>query len=132
MEQFKTIVVNIVVIAALSLVLLAINTQYRQWSQLSKGEAAEKAGDYIHAMSGYEAAIHMYTPFSPLVTTAAERLWRMAEGAEQRGDKERALITYRALRSSFYSARWLLQPGEEWIRRCDERIAAIMTKQGKQ
>jgi tetratricopeptide (TPR) repeat protein len=128
MEQFKTIIVNIAVIAVISLLLLAVNTQYRQWSQFSKGEAAEKSGDYIQAMAGYEAALHMYTPFSPLVTTAAERLWRMAEGAEKRGDKERALITYRALRSSFYSARWLLQPGEEWIKRCDERIAALVTK----
>jgi tetratricopeptide (TPR) repeat protein len=128
MEQFKTIIVNIAVIAVISMVLLAVNTQYRQWSQFSKGEAAEKSGDYIQAMAGYEAALHMYTPFSPLISTAAERLWRMAEGAEKRGDKERALITYRALRSSFYSARWLLQPGEEWIKRCDERIAALVTK----
>ena len=128
MEQFKTIAVNVAVIALISLVLLAVNTQYRQWSQFSKGEAAEKSGDYIQSMAGYEAAIHMYTPFSPLVTTAAERLWRMAEGAEKRSDKERALITYRALRSSFYSARWLLQPGKEWISRCDERIAALITK----
>jgi tetratricopeptide (TPR) repeat protein len=129
MEQFKTIVVNIAVIAVISLLLLAVNTQYRQWSQFSKGEAAEKSGDFIQAMAGYEAALHMYTPFSPLVTTAAERLWRMAEDAEKRGDKERALITYRALRSSFYSAKWLLQPGEEWIKRCDERIAALVNKQ---
>lgn len=128
MEQFKTIAVNIIVIAALSLFLLAVNTQYRQWSQFSKGEAAEKRGEYIQAMAGYESALHMYTPFSPLVTTAAERLWRMAEGAEQKGDKERALITYRALRSSFYSARWLVQPGEEWIKKSDERIAALVQK----
>ena len=128
MEQFKTIAVNIAVIALISLVLLAVNTQYRQWSQLSKGEAAEKSGDSIQAMAGYESAIHLYTPFSPLVTRAAERLWRMAEAAEKRGDKERALITYRALRSSFYSTRWLLQPGEEWIRKCDERSATLITK----
>jgi hypothetical protein len=128
MEQFKSIVVNIAVIAVISLILLAVNTQYRQWSQFSKGEAAEKSGDSIQAMAGYEAALHMYTPFSPLISTAAERLWRMAEGAEKRGDRERALITYRALRSSFYSARWLLQPGEEWIKRCDERIAALVNK----
>jgi|PlaIllAssembly_1097288.scaffolds.fasta_scaffold835569_2 tetratricopeptide (TPR) repeat protein len=128
MEQFKTIAVNIAIIAAISLALFAANTQYRQWSQFSKGEQAEKSGDYNAAMAGYESAIHMYTPFSPLVTSAAERLWRMAEGAEQRGQSERALITYRALRSSFYSATWLLQPGEEWIRRCDERIASLVPR----
>jgi hypothetical protein len=128
MEQLKAIGVTSAVIALLSLLLLAGNTQYRQWSQFTQGEAAEKRGDLNQAMAGYEAALHMYTPFSPLVTTAAQQLWRMAGDAEKRGDKERALITYRTLRSSFYSAAWLLQPGEEWIRRCDERIAALVNK----
>lgn len=130
MEQFKTIAVNVAVIALISLILLAGNTQYRQWSQFAKAEAAEKKGDLTQALAGYEAAIHMYTPFSPLVTAAAERLWLMAEAAEQRGDRERALITCRSLRSSFYSAKWLLQPGEEWIKKCDERIA-MLVNQGK-
>ena len=128
MEQLKTITINIAIIAVISLILLAGNTQYRQWSQLNKGEAAEKKGDLNQAVAGYEAAIHLYTPFSPLVTTAAENLWRMAESARQRGDKERALMTYRALRSSFYAATWLMQPGEEWIKRCDQRIAAIVKR----
>lgn len=132
MEQFKTISVNVAAIVVLSLILLAGNTQYRQWSQFMKGEEAEKRGDVTLAMAGYEAAIHMYTPFSPLVAAAAERLWRMAETAEQRGDRQRALITYRSLRSSFYSAAWLLQPGEEWIRKCDERIGALVNKQVRQ
>ncbi len=127
MEQFKSITVNMTVIAIISLLLLAGNTQFRQWSQFAKGEAAEKTGDLNQAMTGYESSIHMYTPFSPLITRAAERLWSMAEEAEKRGDRERALITYRVLRSSFYSATWLLQPGEEWIKRCDERIATIVT-----
>ncbi len=128
MEQLKTITINIAIIAVISLILLAGNTQYRQWSQLNKGEAAEKKGDLNQAVAGYEAAIHLYTPFSPLVTTAAEHLWRMAETARQRGDQERALMTYRALRSSFYAATWLMQPGEEWIKRCDQRIAAIVKR----
>jgi len=125
MEQFKTIATNSAVIAIISLILLAGNTQYRQWSQFTKGEAAEKSGDLNLAIAGYEAALHMYTPFSPLIATAAERLWRIAEESEKRGDRERAIITYRALRSSFYSATWLPRPGEEWIKRCDERIATL-------
>ena len=128
MEQFKSITITIAAMAAISLILLAGNTQYRQWSQLAKGEAAETRGDLNQAMAGYEAAIHMYTPFSPLINRAAERLWRMAETAQQQGNRERALITYRTLRSSFYSAAWLLQPGEEWIERCDQRIAVLLTK----
>ncbi len=126
MEQIKNSAVTIAFIALISLILLAAATQYRQWSQLDKGVQAEKGGDVVQAMAAYEAAIHMYTPFSPLVTTAAERLWRLAEVARQRGETERALITYRSLRSSFYSANWLLQPGEEWIKKCDDRIAMIV------
>lgn len=131
MDQLKTIAVNVVAIALIAITLIAANTQYRQWSQYAKGEAAEKAGDLNGALSAYEAAIHMYTPFSPLVTSAAERLWKLAEDAQRTGDTQRALITYRALRSSFYSATWLLQPGEKWIKQCDERIAALLATQEK-
>ena len=132
MEQFKTIAVNVAVAALISLILLAGNTLYRQWSQFDKGEAAEKGGDLTLAIAGYEAAIHMYTPFSPLVESAAERLWRIAGEAEKRGDRQRALIACRALLSSFYAAKWLVQPGEEWIKRCDEKIAVLVNTQVRQ
>lgn len=126
MDQLKTISINVAVITVISLILLAGNTQYRQWSQYVKGEDAEKRGDVHQAIAGYEAAIHMYTPFSPLITSAAERLWLMADLAEKRGDQQEALIICRALRSSFYSVKWLMQPGEEWINRCDKRIAVLV------
>jgi hypothetical protein len=126
MDKAKTLVVNIVVIAILSFLLVWGNTLYRQWSQFNKGEAALAAHDTIAAIAGYGSAIHMYTPFSPLVERSAQRLWQITLSCEGNGDPERALVACRSLRSSFYSVRWLHQPGKEWIALCDAKIAELV------
>ena len=125
MDKLKTIVVNIVAIALLALILLWGNTWYRQWRQFERGEKALQAGDTIGAIAGFESAIHMYTPLSPLVERAATRLWGIGEQMERQGDVPRALVAYRSLRSSFYAVHGLNRPGTEWIARCDARIAAL-------
>lgn len=81
--------------------------------------------DVIAAISGYASAIHMYTPGSTLVETAASRLWSLGENLEQAGETEKALIAYRSLRSSFYAVRGLTNPGTEWITRCDQKLAKL-------
>ncbi len=126
MEKAKTIAVNMVVIAVIALLIIWGDTWYRQWRQLNKGEHALAANDVISAIAGYEAAIHMYTPGSPLVERAAARLWEIGRRCEASGDLERALIAYRALRSSFYAVRGLSQPGSEWIARCDAKIDELV------
>lgn len=131
MEKAKTIAVNIIVIAFLSFLLIWGNTLYRQWRQFSNGEKALAGNDVIAAIAGYESAIHMYTPFSPLVERSAARLWDIALRCETGGDQERALVAFRSLRSSFYSARGLYQPGREWIARCDAKIAELVKLQEK-
>lgn len=97
----------------------------RQQTQYREGETGQQRGDFMVALTGYESAIRMYLPFSPTVQRSAERIWTLAEEAEQRHDTERALIAYRSLRSAFYATRWLRQPGEDWISRCDAKIAAL-------
>lgn len=124
-EQVKTIGVNVAVAVVIGLIMIASATQYRQWRQYGRGEKALAVGDYISAIAGYESAIHMYTPGSPLVGRAAEKLWQIGETQERDGDKGKALIAYRALRSSFYAAHWLITPGREWIARCDAKIAQL-------
>jgi hypothetical protein len=131
MDKAKTIAVNGLLIAVIALLLIWGNTWYRQRSQFNRGETARAAGDYIAAIAGYEAAIHMYTPGSSLVQDAAGKLWSIGEGFERAGDPARALIAYRSLRSSFYAVRGLNAPGTEWIARCDERIAALVKAQGQ-
>lgn len=129
-ERTKNIIANVTVIAVISLLLIGGNTWWRQRTQFQRGEAALAARDYLAAIAGYEAAIHMYTPGSSLVENSARRLWDMGGEFERAGDLERALIAYRSLRSSFYAARWLAQPGEEWIEGCDRKIAEILGRQG--
>lgn len=122
MEKAKTIAVNIAVIAVIAILMIWGNTGYRQWRQFNKGEQALAAKDTIAAIAGFEAAIHMYTPGSPLVGRAAEKLWEIGRRFEANGHLERALIAYRALRSSFYAVRTFYQPGRDWIARCDAKI----------
>jgi hypothetical protein len=131
MEKVKTIAVNAVFIALVSVVLIWGATLYRQHDQFGKGEKGMAAGDFGAAVSGYESALHMYTPFSPLVGRAQQKLWELGEMAAQRGDLPRALIAFRALRSSCYAAAGIYTPGEEWIRKCDARIAQILSQQGR-
>ncbi len=126
MEKAKTIAVNIIAIALLSVLLIWGNTLYRQWRQFDNGEKALAKNDLIAAIAGYESAIHMYTPFSSLVDRSAAKLWQIAQRCEAAGDHERALIACRSLRSSFYAVRGLNQPGREWIARCDAKIAELL------
>ena len=133
MEKVKSIAVNAAFIALISIGLIWGNTLYRQHAQFDKGEQGMAAGDFLAAVSGYESAIHMYTPLSSLVDRAAQRLWDLGELAGQRGDRQRALIAYRSLRSSFYAVSGIWSPGQQWIQKCDTRIAQIlaMQQQGK-
>ena len=126
MDKIKTISANILVIVFISLILVWGATWYRQWAQFARGEEARSSGNFIAAIAGYEAAIHMYTPGSPLIGRSAEKLWAIGEELERRRDAAGALVAYRSLRSSFYAARGLTTPGREWIARCDARIAELL------
>ena len=129
MEKVKTIAVNVAAIALICLALIWGNTLYRQHVQFDKGEKGFAAGDFPAAVAGYEAAIHMYTPWSSLVGQSARKLWEIGEITERSGDIPRALIAYRALRSSFYAIAGINAPGKEWIARCDARIASLVQMQ---
>ncbi|MRR58847.1 MAG: hypothetical protein EG824_11640 [Deltaproteobacteria bacterium] len=121
----KKILLHIFLISAVGVILFWGNTLFRQHSQFSRGKKAQAQGDTIAAISGYASAVHMYTPGSSLVNTAATRLWVLGESLEQAGDRERALIAYRSLRSACYAIRGLTNPGMEWIARCDGKLAKL-------
>lgn len=125
LDRTKSVLVNCAVAAVVAFFLFVAATQFRQWSQFTRGEQALKAGDQINAIAGFESAIHMYTPFSPLVNRAATRLWIIGRDLETRGESEKALIAYRALRSSFYATHGLFTPGKEWIAICDAKIRQL-------
>jgi hypothetical protein len=128
-ERIKKTAANAAIIIVLSLLLFFAGTWWRMQSQFQLGEEALTRGDFTGALAGYESAIHMYIPFHPTIDKAAQKLWQLGEIAERQGDIGRALIVYRALRSAFYADRWLSQPGEDWIGRCDRRIAGLVPLQ---
>ncbi len=124
-ERIKIILINGIFIVAISLLLFVAGTWWRMQAQFALGNEAFSKGDFPGAVAGYESAIHMYIPFHPTIEQSARQLWSLGEINERQGDINRALIAYRALRSSFYAARWLVTPGTDWIARCDARIAAL-------
>lgn len=124
-ERIKIILINGACIIAICLLLFVAGTWWRMETQFALGNEAYRKGDFSAAVAGYESAIHMYIPFHPTIEQAARQLWSLGEINERQGDINRALIAYRALRSSFYADRWLVTPGMDWIARCDARIAAL-------
>lgn len=119
------LLVTTLITVLLSMLFLIANINYRQKAQFSEGAQGEKSGNFMVALTGYESAIRMYLPFSSRVELSAQRIWKLGETAEFQGDTERALIAYRSLRSAFYAVRWLRQPGDTWISRCDKKIATL-------
>jgi tetratricopeptide (TPR) repeat protein len=130
-DTLKTIAVNVTIAAIAAIILIWGNALYRQHVQFDKGEKGLAAGNFPAAVAGYESAIHMYTPGASLTEKSAQKLWQIGQMLEARGDVQRALIAYRALRSSFYSIEWLYSPGKEWIAKCDARIAILVRQQGR-
>jgi tetratricopeptide (TPR) repeat protein len=128
-DQLKSILGNGITIIVMCLLLFLAGTWWRMSSQFRLGEEALRKGDFPNAVAGFEAALHMYIPFHPSIEKAAEQLWRIGETNERLGDVARALIAYRALRSSFYADHWLVTPGKAWIARCDKKIAALVPHQ---
>jgi hypothetical protein len=128
-ERIRIILINGAVITALCLLLFAAATWWRMQAQFSLAEDAYRRNDFTGAVAGYESAIHMYIPFNPIVERSARQLWNIGEANERQGDVNRALIAYRALRSSFYAVKWLKTPGTDWIARCDRKIAALVPLQ---
>lgn len=130
-EQVKNIIINGIIIIFLSLLILLASIWWRMNSQFERGESALGKGDFVGAVAGFESSLHMYVPFHPTIEKAAQKLWQIGEINERAGDLSRALIAYRALRSSFYADHWLMTPGQEWISRCDKKIAALSPLQGE-
>jgi len=128
-ERIKIILINGAIIIAICLLLFVAGTWWRMEAQFALGDEGFRKGDFPAAVAGYESAIHMYIPFHPIIEQSARQLWSLGEINERQGDITRALIAYRALRSSFYADRWLVTPGLDWIARCDARIAALVPLQ---
>lgn len=103
-------------------VFLSSRTEFRA------AEAALVKGDDREAIVHYERAILWYLPVGGYVEPSAEALWKLATLLEEK-DKKLALEAFRSLRSSFYATRSFYTPGQEWIDRSDQKIAALMAQE---
>lgn len=119
-------ILTILTAIVLALLLVFSSVDRRQQQLFLAGEASYANNDFMAAMGEYTATIRLYLPFSDRQEQASKRLWEMADKAAQNGDTEHALIACRALHSSWSAVHWLFQPGDDWIKRCELKIATLL------
>jgi hypothetical protein len=124
--KVKEVLTTIAITLTIMIAMIWGRTYYLQWKQYEIGEEAFKRGNMRDAITGYESAIHMYTPGSGMVKKSIERLWEIGEIFERQNQSDWALLAYRSLRSSLYAVRSFYTPYPEWIERCDRKIAQIL------
>jgi len=112
-------------IAAFILGSIYVKVYVGSMHEYRRAEQAYEAGDLDAALEHYEYAVQWYTPRNPWVRRSIESLWRMGTDAEDAGNVDRALAAYRALRGSLYAVRSFYAPYQEWIPRCNEKIASL-------
>jgi len=112
--------VGLVVVLLLAMVWL--RAFYGSMKAYEEGERYFEQNQWIRAITFFDRSIHWYTPYNPYVEKSAKRLWEIGERAGRDGDIKLALISFRAIRGGFYSARSFYTPGKEWIRASEKRI----------
>ena len=110
------------------MMLLYAKIAYNASQDFTYGEAAYTNGEYKAAITHYERTIKWYTPLSPVVQRAVERLWQLGTEAEARGDGSLALEAYQTLRSSLYAVQSFYLPYHSWIAQSAERIAPLLAQ----
>lgn len=96
--------------------------------ELGEAEARVEQGDLDGAIVHYRRAARWYAPFSPYHVTALDGLAKIAVEAEQKGEVERALSAYRAVRGSIMATRSFYVPEQARLRAANTRIAALMAE----
>ena len=95
-------------------------------SEFQSGEELLAQNNPKEAVVHFERAIRWYIPGLNLQEDAANKIWQIAQNYEAKHNLEKALNTYRILRSGFYSARSFFTPGRIWIEKCNDKIAELM------
>ena len=98
-------------------------------SEYQEGNKFFRAKDYKQAIIHFNRAIHWYSPGSKSVKNSIQTLWKIGTEAENQGDVNLALDAFQSITSSLYSARSFYTPHQEWIAKCENRIASIRAKQ---
>ncbi|QPJ65099.1 MAG: hypothetical protein G3M78_06735 [Candidatus Nitrohelix vancouverensis] len=95
-------------------------------AELSAAESFLAKGDTESALSHFDRALRWRLPGSGFQERSAQGIWDIATLYEAEQKMDRALAAYRILRAGFYSTRSLGTHGEDWIERCNLKIASLM------
>lgn len=95
-------------------------------SELDSAERLAIDNNLSDAVVHFERSIRWYLPGLHLQDRAAEGLWKIGLEYESRSDTENALSAYRLLRGGIYATRSFYTPAQDWIHRCNEKIAFLM------
>lgn len=113
-------------IAALLLAAIMVRVVAAARAELEVAEKHAHEGDVDAAIVHYRRAARWYAPLSPYHVQALAGLGRIGAEAEQKGELERALTAYRAVRSAILSTRSFYVPEEARLSAANKRIAALM------
>jgi hypothetical protein len=109
-----------------SVVALRVVTSARQ--ELIEADAYRARADIDSAIVHYRRAARWYAPGSPYHVQALQHLAELGHEAQQQGDRERALLAYRSLRSAIMATRSAYVPEPARLRAANQRIAALMSE----
>lgn len=115
-------------VLALLLATLAVRVVYSAGQELSEAHARLAGGDLDGAVVHYRRAARYYAPGSPYHVEALDRLAELGLAAERRGDSDRALAAYRAIRGSILATRSVYVPERARLAAADDSIARLMAE----
>lgn len=99
------------------------------WSSrgaLHAGRAALAQGRHDEGVLLLRRAAHLYLPGSPYVAAAYDALEASARESETRGQNDRALAAWRAVRASALATRWVVVPYADRLDRANRHVAHLM------
>jgi hypothetical protein len=95
----------------------------------AQASASLAAGDLDAAIVQLRGSARWYTPFNVYARSSLERLEALAQAADARGERERALSAYRAMHAAIQASRSFYLPHQDLLARADEQIALHMASE---
>lgn len=120
----KRIVLGLLVLA-LAIGAITLRVVVAGELEIAASTDALLTGDARAAAVHAKAAATWYAPGAPHVRVAYQRLMALGDAADERQNRELALLAYRAVRTSSESTRWLVTPHAADAQRAAEAIARI-------
>jgi hypothetical protein len=111
------------------LTLMSLRALLEAHAQLQRAQGALAAADLPRAVAHLRLAARWDAPGNLYAQRALAHLEQVASAAEQRGDGELALTSYRAVHAALHASRGIHIREPALLARADARIAALMARQ---